>query len=93
MGISNFGARFRPFSSIRSITWGMTSPARWMRTRSPSRMSFLATSSRLWRVARETVTPESSTGRSMATGVTTPVRPTLGMILSTRVISLRGGNL
>jgi hypothetical protein len=79
--------------SRRSITCGMTSPARCTRTQSPSRTSFRATSSRLWRVARETVTPPSSTGRSSATGVTTPVRPTEGAIASTRVISFLGGNL
>ena len=56
-------------------------------------MSLRATSSRLCSVARATVTPPSSTGRSSATGVTTPERPTEGTILSTRVTSLRGGNL
>ena len=92
-GGAQAGPRSRSGSSIRSTTWGMTSPARWMRTRSPSRMSLRATSSRLWRVARLTVTPPISTGRIIATGVTTPVRPTLARIASTRVISLRGGNL
>jgi hypothetical protein len=44
-------------------------------------------------VARETVTPPISTGSMMATGVTTPVRPTDGRIERMRVTSLRGGNL
>ena len=85
--------RSRSGSSSRSITCGMTSPARCTRTLSPSRMSLRSTSSRLCSVARATVTPPSSTGSISATGVTTPVRPTLGTIDSTRVTSLRGGNL
>src|SRR3954447_23637378 len=68
-------------------------PARWTRTRSPSRTSLRATSSRLCRVARATVTPPISTGSMIATGVTTPVRPTEGRIERMRVTSLRGGNL
>jgi hypothetical protein len=87
------GARSLSGSSILSITWGITSPARCTRTRSPSRTSFLATSSRLWRVARATVTPPISTGSMRATGVTTPLRPTLGRIERMRVISFLGGNL
>ncbi len=74
------GPRCGPASSMRSTTCGMTSPARWTRTRSPSRTSLRATSSRLWSVARLTVTPPISTGRIIATGVTTPVRPTLAMM-------------
>ena len=37
---------------------------------------FFRTSSKLWRVAREIVTPSSATGSSSATGVITPVLPT-----------------
>jgi len=76
-GIRHSGPRPRSVSSMRSMTWGITSPARWTRTRSPSRTSFLATSSRLCSVARATVTPPSSIGSMMATGVTTP-RPSDG---------------
>jgi hypothetical protein len=43
-------------------------------------------------VARLTVTPPISTGRMIATGVTTPVRPTEAMIDRMRVTSARGGN-
>ncbi len=85
--------RSRSGSSMRSTTCGMTSPALCTLTRSPSRMSLRATSSRLWRVARATVTPPISTGSIKATGVTTPVRPTLDRIERMRVTSLRGGNL
>ncbi len=87
------GLRFLPGQGSRSTTCGMTSPARCTRTRSPSRTSLRATSSRLWSVARLTVTPPISTGRISATGVTTPVRPTLGTILRIWVSCLRGGNL
>jgi hypothetical protein len=47
----------------------------------------------LWSVARLTVTPETSTGRSTATGVSLPVRPTCTTISSTCVTSMRGGYL
>ena len=71
----------------------MTSPARWTRTRSPSRTSLRSSSSRLCSDALDTVTPPTSTGLSSATGVSTPVRPTDTKILSMRVTSLRGSNL
>ena len=44
-------------------------------------------------VARETVTPPTSTGCRRASGVRTPVRPTCTTMSSTRVTSLRGSNL
>ena len=52
-----------------------------------------SSSSRLWSDARDTVTPPTSTGRSNATGVKTPVLPTDTKILSILVTSLRGSNL
>jgi DNA ligase (NAD+) len=55
---------------------GITSPARWTITRSTSRMSLRLKSSSLWSVARETVTPPTSTGSSIAHGLRLPVRPT-----------------
>ena len=93
VGMAKASPRSRPSSSIRSTTWGITSPARWTRTLSPSRTSFRSSSSRLCSDARETVTPPTSTGRSSATGVSTPVRPTDTKIRSIRVTSLRGSNL
>ena len=72
---------------------GFTSPARSTRTVSPTRISFLATSSALWRVARLMVTPPTSTGFKSARGVSVPVRPTDMAISCTSVISFRGGNL
>ncbi len=44
---------------------GITSPARWTMTVSPSRMSLRLMSSSLCSVARETVTPPTSTGSSI----------------------------
>jgi len=71
----------------------MTSPARRTRTVSPTRTSLRSTSSWLWSVARDTVTPETSTGWSSATGVSFPVRPTWTAMPRIRVTSSRGGNL
>ena len=71
----------------------MTSPARCTRTVSPTRTSLLATSSSLWRVARLTVTPPTSTGAITAMGVTAPVRPTLTSMANTRVVASGGGEL
>src|SRR5438876_790698 len=61
---------------------GITSPARWTITSSPSRMSLRLMSSSLCSVARDTVTPPTATGWSMAHGFSAPVRPTRGAILS-----------
>jgi len=76
-----YGARgLGPLSLLvrTRTTAGITSPARSTMTVSPLRMSFLCISSQLCSVARETMTPETSTGARCATGVTTPVRPTCG---------------
>ncbi len=56
-------------------------------------MSRRFTSEALCNVARDTVTPPTSTGCSSATGVSRPVRPTCTVMSSTRVTSTRGGNL
>ena len=56
-------------------------------------LDFFRTSSSLWRLARLTVTPASSTGSSSAAGVRAPVFPTLISILSTRVVAWRAANL
>ncbi len=58
-------------------TCGITSPARWTITVSPTRMSLRRMSSSLWSVASLTVTPPTSTGSSSANGLRAPVRPTL----------------
>ena len=50
-------------------TCGITSPARWTITSSPSRMSLRLMSSSLCSVAREIVTPPTSTGSSTAHGL------------------------
>ena len=50
-------------------TCGITSPARWTITSSPSRMSLRLMSSSLCSVAREIVTPPTSTGSSTAHGI------------------------
>ncbi len=93
VGILKRPPRRAPASSTRSSTWGMTSPARWIRTLSPFRTSRRLISSRLWSEARETVTPPTSTGRSMATGVSFPVRPTCMTMSRISETSRRGSNL
>ena len=72
---------------------GITSPARWTITSSPSRMSLRLMSSSLCSVARETVTPPTSTGSSIAHGLSAPVRPTRIAILSSRVVAVIGAHL
>ncbi len=72
---------------------GITSPARCTSTVSPTRTSLRSISSWLWSEAFETVTPPTRTGRSFATGVSAPVRPTCTSIASTTVVSCCGGNL
>ena len=57
-------------------TCGITSPARWTITWSPSRISLRLMSSSLCSVARETVTPPTCTGSRIAHGLSAPVRPT-----------------
>ncbi len=65
----------------------MTSPARSMRTVSPTRTSFFRISSSLWKLTLLTVTPASSTGSSWAVGVSAPVLPTLIVMPRTRVVA------
>ena len=74
-------------------TCGITSPARWTITRSPSRMSLRLMSSSLWSVAFETVTPPTCTGSSSAHGLSAPVRPTRMWILRSVVIAVDGAHL
>src|SRR5574344_1576664 len=62
-------------------------------TVSPTRRSSLATSSKLWSVARLTVVPASLTGARFATGVTAPVRPTWKSTESTGVYARSALNL
>ena len=79
--------------SITFTTYGMTSPARSIRTVSPTRMSLRRTSSSLWRLTLRMTTPASSTGSSCAPGVSTPVLPTLTVIARTTVVAWRAANL
>ena len=84
----------RGSSRVRfSTTCGMTSPARWMRTRSPMRRPSRAISSRLWSVTLATITPPTPTGFSRPTGVSLPVRPTWMSIASSVVSAFSAGNL
>ena len=55
---------------------GMTSPARWRTTVSPTRRSLRRISSMLCSVALRTVVPPTTTGVTCATGVRAPMRPT-----------------
>ena len=81
-----------PLGTTATIS-GITSPARWTTTVSPTRTSVRRTSSALWRVARLTITPLTRTGSRCATGVSVPVRPTWTAIRSTRVRAAGAGNL
>src|SRR5438132_1044252 len=67
----------------------MTSPARSISTVSPTRMSLRRISSSLWRLTLRMVTPASSTGSSLATGVSVPVLPTWTSIDCTTVGACR----
>ena len=80
-------------SSTGSTICGMTSPARWTITVSPTRRSLRAISSALCRVALTTTTPPTVTGRSRATGVRAPVRPTWMSMPSRIVRACSAGNL
>ena len=82
-----------PQVRIGLTTFGMTSPAFSMSTRSPSRMSLRAMSSALCSVAIEIVEPARKTGSSTAYGVTAPVRPTLTSIFAATVVRLLRGEL
>ena len=62
--------------SITLMTCGITSPALWICTISPIRISFFVISSKLWRVALDTSTPPIFTSSKRATGVIAPVLPT-----------------
>jgi hypothetical protein len=86
---------FVPFWCGRTgpTTCGITSPARWTMTTSPSRMSFRLMSSSLCRVAFVTVTPPTSTGSSCAHGLRFPVRPTRTWIFSSFVWVVSGAHL
>jgi hypothetical protein len=68
----------RASSRVRfSTTCGITSPARWITTRSPTRTPSRAISSRLCSVTLETVTTAAHGDRlQRPTGVSLPVRPT-----------------
>ena len=74
-------------------TSGITSPARCTTTQSPMRTSLRRISSSLCSVALVTVTPDTRTGSSSATGVRAPVRPTYTRISVTRVTACSAGNL
>ncbi len=91
-GIRNFRVRFFR-GSTGPTTWGITSPARWTMTRSPSRMSLRLMSSSLCSVAWETVTPPTSTGSSCAQGLSAPVRPTRMWIFFSVVWAVIGAHL
>jgi hypothetical protein len=71
----------------------MTSPARCSSTVSPSRTSSRSISSALCSVAFLTTTPPTVTGRSRATGVSEPVRPTCISMSSSTVRACCAGNL
>ena len=62
--------------STTLIIFGITSPDLSISTLSPNLISFLSISSWLCNVTLDTVTPETKTGLTLATGVSAPVLPT-----------------
>ncbi len=80
-------------SARTSTTCGMTSPARWISTVSPTRMSLASMKSWLCKVARATTTPPTVTGSSSATGVSAPVLPTWTEMSLTLVSACSAANL
>ena len=74
-------------------TCGITSPARWIWTVSPTRISFLFISSSLCKVAFETTTPPTVIGSTFATGVIAPVLPTWMTISLILVTAFSAENL
>ena len=80
-------------SLMTETTSGITSPALRTETVSPTRTSLRLTSSSLCKVALVTVTPPTSTGASLATGVIAPVRPTWTSIPKTVVSASCAGYL
>ena len=91
-GMRNGFVRFLR-GSTGPTTCGITSPARWTITSSPSRMSLRLMSSSLCSVAREMVTPPTSTGSRMPHGFSAPVRPTRIAILWSVVVAVDGAHL
>ena len=81
------------FDSTTLVTCGITSPARRISTVSLTQRPRRAISSMLCNVALDTVTPPTNTGRSLATGVTAPVRPTWKSTSSTTVLASSDGYL
>ena len=81
------GLRSAPCDCTRT-TLGITSPLRSITTVSPICKPSRSISSSLCSVARETVTPLTSTGFRCATGVSAPVRPTCTSMFSTMVMRL-----
>ena len=77
---------------ITPIIFGMTSPRLTIFTKSPILMPNLCTSPGLWRVVFSTVTPDTTTGATLATGVTLPVRPVCQSTPITTVVASSGGN-
>ena len=81
-------------SCVMTLTiLGITSPLRKIITLSPNRISLRWISSKLCNVERSTVTPSISTGSTMATGVTTPLRPTWSITSLSLVSFSMAGNL
>ncbi len=72
-----------PALSTTSSTYGMTSFRRDTRTSSPTPIPSARTRPALCRLARCTVAPASSTGSTIATGVTRPLGPVSQRICTT----------
>ena len=79
-------------SNSTEIIWGITSPALFTFTVSPSLTSRRSISSKLWILAWETITPPMFTGSNSATGVILPTLPTWKEIFLTKVVPTSAGN-
>ena len=93
VGITKAIAEDGRFSLMDETTSGITSPARRITTVSPICTSLRRTSSSLCKVALVTVTPPTTTGDNLATGVMAPVLPTWTSIPNTVVRASWAGYL
>ena len=78
--------------SMTATIFGITSPLRTNFTLSPIEIFNLSTSPELCKVTFSTVTPDTVTGATLATGVTVPVRPTCQSTSIRTVLASSGGN-
>lgn len=89
---SSSGVELLGFESTIAIS-GITPFARWILTWEPTRTSFSATQLKLFMVMFEMRVPSTSTGCTLAHGVSLPVLPTVTVIPVTMVSAVSPGYL